>query len=210
MSIQTPRFIDQLERKYHRFGIENLGIYLVVIQAFGFLAISMQPMVAYKFILLPDLLLKGEAWRIFTFLAMPLAFKFWIVFALLFLYMVMQALEQTWGSFKITLYVFLGWLFSVAYSVATGMPIVSFMHMQMSLLFAIATVFPEMEIYLFGLIPIRMWMLGLFYVIVTIMEFVAAPPLMRGYYAVVFANYFIFFGVHHLEQIRRLTRRRGW
>lgn len=210
MSIQTPRFIDQLERKYFRFGVENLGIYLVILQAFGFLAVSMQPMVVYKFILIPDLLLKGEIWRAFTFIALPLSLQFWIIFALFFLYMVMQTLEQAWGAFKTTLYVLTGLVFTVVYSVATGMPVVSFMHMQLSLLFAVAAMYPDMEIYFFGIIPIRMWMLGLFYVGITALEFVSSSPLMRGYYLVVFSNYFIFFGKHHLEQLRQLRRRKGW
>lgn len=210
MSIQTPRFIDNLERRFHKLGIENLGLMLVILQAFGFLAINSAPMVMLKFVFIPELFLHGEVWRAFTFVALPPTADFWIIFALFFLYWVMQILEQTWGPFKTTLYLFTGLALSLAYSLITGYPLVTFMFIQFTLVFAIATHHPEEEIHLMGLIPIRLWMLGIFYFFLMAYYFLVGGWLQRGYILVALSNYFLFFGTEHLYQIKTWMRRRNW
>lgn len=210
MSIQTPRFLDNLERRYHRFGIENLGMYLVILQAFGFLAISAAPMVAYKFVFLPELFLRGEVWRMFTFVALPPTIDFWIIFALFFLYWIMQVLEQILGTFKTTLYLFLSLAISLIYSLATSYPLATFMFTEFTLVFAVVLHAPEEEIHLFGILPVKMWMLGVFNLFLVIYYFVLFSWLGRGFILATFANYFLFFGVHHYRQITGALRRRNW
>jgi len=210
MSIQTPRFIDALERRYHRFGIENLGFALVILQACGFLAIKLEPAVFMKFIFLPKLFLQGEFWRIFTFLAMPLTDSLLIIIALLFLYGIFQTLEQTWGAFKTTLYFLIGVIASVAYSLATGFPIASIMYLEFTLVLAVASLHPMHEIYFWGILPMRMWMLGAFFLFLVVMDFIQGSALLRGYILVVFSNYFLFFGMHNIGQIRYRLKYGRW
>ncbi len=210
MSIQTPRFIDNLERRYYKLGIENLGLILVVMQAFGFLAFQIAPQTAYKFALIPQLLLKGEIWRAVTFIALPLSTGFWIIIVLFFLYSIMQIIEQTWGPFKTTLYFFMGLLLSVAYSIITGYPITTFMPLEMSLFFAVAALYPTTEVLLFFFIPVPMWILAAFQAAVTLYIMIMSDWYTRGYYAVVYLNYFLFFGVHHYQQVQYWLRRRNW
>ncbi|MBN8220396.1 MAG: hypothetical protein J0L53_05705 [Spirochaetes bacterium] len=210
MSIQTPRFIDNLERRYYKLGIENLGLILVVMQAFGFLAFQISPEAAYKFALIPQLLLKGEIWRAVTFIALPLSTGFWIIIVLFFLYSIMQIIEQTWGPFKTTLYFFLGLLLSVAYSVLTGYPITTFMPLEMSLFFAVAALYPTTEVLLFFFIPVPMWILAAFQAVIIVYIMLMSDWYTRGYYAVVYLNYFLFFGLHHYQQVNYWLRRRNW
>ncbi|MBX3720655.1 MAG: hypothetical protein KF713_02345 [Turneriella sp.] len=210
MSIQTPRFIDNLERRYYKLGIENLGLILVVMQAFGFLAFQISPEAAYKFALIPQLLLKGEIWRAVTFIALPLSTGFWIIIVLFFLYSIMQIIEQTWGPFKTTLYFFLGLLLSVAYSVLTGYPITTFMPLEMSLFFAVAALYPTTEVLLFFFLPVPMWILAAFQAVIIVYIMLMSDWYTRGYYAVVYLNYFLFFGLHHYQQVNYWLRRRNW
>lgn len=210
MSIQTPRFIDNLERRYHRFGIENLGFILVILQGCGFLAIQMQPKVFLKFIFIPDLFLQGEVWRLFTFLAMPLTNSILIIIALLFLYGIMQTLEQEWGSFKVTLYLLIGVVSSVAYSLITGFPITSIMYLEFTLVFAVAVMHPNQEMYLWGILPMRIWMLGAFFAFLLALDFVEGNIWKRGYILTVLSNYLLFFTKHHYEQIRIWRRHKHW
>ncbi|MCX7633166.1 MAG: hypothetical protein N2Z22_07535 [Turneriella sp.] len=210
MSIQTPQFIDTLERRYHRWGIENLGLFLVVMQAFGFLAYQISPAAREKFMLAPELLLRGELWRAFTFVALPLSHDFWIVVVLFFLYYIMRLLEETWGAFKTTLYFLIGLVLSVAYSLLTGLIVDSFMPLEMSLFFAVAALYPTAEILLFFVIPVPMWVLALLQAVLLVYLVATSGWLARGYYAVVYLNYFIFFGKHHFNQIQSWLRRRRW
>ncbi len=210
MSIQTPRFIDNLERRYHKLGIENLGLILVVMQAFGFLAYQISPMAKLKFMLIPELVLKGEVWRVVTFIALPLNHDFWIIIVLFFLYSIMQIIEQAWGPFKTTLYFLLGLILSVAYSLATGLAIDTFMPLEMSLFFAVAALYPTTEVLLFFFIPVPMWILAVFQALIVIYLMIISDWIQRGYYLVVYMNYFLFFGTEHLYQIKTWLRRRNW
>jgi hypothetical protein len=210
MSIQTPRFIDNLERRYHRFGIENLGLILVVMQAFGFFAYQISPLAKLKFMLIPELVLRGEIWRVITFVSLPLSQDFWIIIVLFFLYSIMQIMEQSWGPFKTTLYFLVGLLLSVAYSLATGLAIDTFMPLEMSLFFAVAALYPTTKVLLFFFIPVPMWILAVFQALIILYLMLVSDWLQRGYYAVVYMNYFLFFGLHHYQQINAWRRRRNW
>lgn len=210
MSIQTPRFIDNLERRYHKFGIENLGLILVVMQAFGFLAFQISPMAREKFMLIPSLLLQGEIWRAITFVALPLSNGFWIIIVLFFIYWIMQIIEQTWGPFKTTLYFVIGLVLSVLYSIATGLAIDTFMPLEMSLFFAVAALYPRTQVLLFFIIPVPMWILAVFQALIVVYLLIVSDWIQRGYYAVVYMNYFLFFGLYHYTQIKNWLRRRSW
>lgn len=210
MSIQTPRFIDNLERRYHKLGIENLGLILVVMQAFGFFAYQISPLAKLKFMLIPELVLRGEIWRIITFVALPLSHDFWIIIVLFFLYSIMQIMEQSWGPFKTTLYFFLGLLLSVTYSLITGLAIDTFMPLEMSLFFAVAALYPTTEVLLFFFIPVPMWILAAFQALIVIYLIIISDWVQRGYYAVVYMNYFMFFGLEHYTQVKTWWRRRQW
>jgi hypothetical protein len=210
MSIQTPRFIDNLERRYFRFGIENLGLILVVMQAFGFFAYQLSPIAKMKFMLIPELLLRGEIWRAVTFIALPLSNDFWIIIILFFIYSIMQIMEQAWGPFKTTLYFLIGLILSVGYSIATGLAIDTFMPLEMSLFFAVAALYPRNEVLLFFFIPVPLWVLAVFQALIIMYLMIVSNWIQRGYYAVVLMNYFLFFGLHHYGQIKNWWRRRNW
>jgi len=183
---------------------------LVILQGVGFLALKFAPLVILKFVFIPELFLRGEVWRALTFIALPPTVDIWIVFALMFLYWIMQILEQTWGPFKTTLYLFSGLILSLAYSFATGYPLTTFLYIEFSLVFAVAINYPQEEIHLMGIIPLRIWMLGLFYLLIVIYDFAMGGWLLRGYILTVFGSYFIFFGQHHFQELRNYLRRRNW
>jgi len=140
----------------------------------------------------------------------PLSTGFWIIIVLFFLYSIMQIIEQTWGPFKTTLYFFLGLLLSVAYSVLTGYPITTFMPLEMSLFFAVAALYPTTEVLLFFFIPVPMWILAAFQAVIIVYIMLMSDWYTRGYYAVVYLNYFLFFGLHHYQQVNYWLRRRNW
>jgi len=210
MPIQTPRFIDKLERRYYKLGIENLGLILVVMQAFGFFAFQISPAAQYKFALVPQLVMQGEIWRVITFIALPLNTGFWIIIILFFLYSIMQIIEQAWGPFKTTLYLFVGIVLSVIYSLATGLTINTFMPLEMSLFFAVAALYPTNQVLLFFFIPVPMWVLAVLQAVFIVYLMWVSNWLQRGYYLIVYVNYFLFFGLHHYGQIRAWWRRRNW
>jgi len=99
-------WIDRLERKYSRFAIKNLTKYLIIGTAFVFI-ISLFDDFRYIEALLtlePSLVMKGQIWRLVTFVFVPFVGSFWIIFVLYIFYVFGTALERYWGSFRFNLY----------------------------------------------------------------------------------------------------------
>ena len=66
-----------------------------------------------------------------------------------------RALDAAWGAFRVNLYIF-GWMFVVTLgALIFGWPAPG-MFLYQSLLFAFATLFPNEEIYLYMILPIKM------------------------------------------------------
>src|ERR1051326_17105 len=103
---QTPKWIDRFERLMPGLGIPNLALFLCGAQAIGFFLVLSQGARALNLLVLyPDLVIKGELWRLVTFLALPLSLSpIWMVFVLMFMYFIINGIEQEWGDFRTTLY----------------------------------------------------------------------------------------------------------
>ena len=154
---QTPRWIDRLERLMPGLGIPNLALYLVGAQALGLLLALFDQRVLELLILVPTLVLKGELWRLITFLAVPLSLSpLWMVFVLYFIYFIVNGIEEEWGEFRTTLYVLVAGLLTVGFSFAFDFPIFGVRELESTLFLAAATIAPEYQILLFFVIPVKM------------------------------------------------------
>lgn len=65
------RYIDKLERKYGRFGISNLTAIIIGCYVVGYLLEVMQPQILPYLSLEPGLILRGQVWRLVTWLLIP-------------------------------------------------------------------------------------------------------------------------------------------
>jgi hypothetical protein len=206
---QTPRWIDRLERLMPGLGIPNLALYLVGAQIFGFFVVAFDPRNLLLLALVPQFVLKGELWRLVTFLAMPLSLSpLWMVFVLWFLYFIINGIEQEWGEFRATLYVLVAVLLTIAYSFVFNIPITSIVAMQSTLFFAAATIAPEYQILLFLVIPVKMKWLAWVSVAYIVWALIVGAWLERLYLLVMYANYLLFFGPYFAGRLKAFQRRR--
>ena len=109
-------WIDKLERKFGRFGVENLTMYVIICYVVGYFLAYFNPSLLSLLSLEPALILRGQIWRIITWVIYPPSMSnvLWFVIAIVFFYYpIGTSLERTWGSFRYTLYIFSGILFSV-------------------------------------------------------------------------------------------------
>ncbi|MCS6985149.1 MAG: hypothetical protein NZM25_08525 [Leptospiraceae bacterium] len=205
----APNWLEALRKRYGNWGLPNLIWYILVLQIFGMLVIYFIPTGYNKLILDPKAVIEGkEFWRVLTFLAVPIAGDFWIIFALWFLYFVVQSLEAEWGEFYTTFYLAISVLLTIVFSFFTGITISSPEKIYYSLFLAAASLFPEQEVMLFFLIPLAMKWLGLIGGIFLIIDFFNESWYGRLYLLLVFLNYFLFFGKHGLDFVRNLFQRR--
>ena len=109
-------WIDKLERKYGRFAIPNLTLYIVICYVIGFFLEMINPSLIHLLSLDPGMILKGQFWRLFTWLFSSPGSDNVFLFAisiLFFYYPIGTSLERTWGNFRYTLYIFMGLFFTI-------------------------------------------------------------------------------------------------
>ena len=206
---QAPKWVDRLERHLPGLGIPNLAIYLVGAQAIGFLLALYDPMhVVQLLALIPELVLRGELWRLVSFLAVPLfPSLFWTIFGLYFLYFILNGIEEEWGEFRTTLYVLVAVILSIAFSFAFNVPIRSAKELTSTFFFAAATIAPEYQILLFFVLPVKLKWLAWLSAAFIAWELIAGAWLDRLYLLTMYANYLLFFGPYFVGRLKAFYRR---
>ena len=107
-------FLTKLERKFGKYAIRNLPLYLVICYAFGYLMNLFKPEWIYVVNLNPYAILHGQVWRLFSWILVPEETSiFFIIIVLYFYYSLGRSLEKTWGSFLFNLYFFSGCILTV-------------------------------------------------------------------------------------------------
>jgi hypothetical protein len=151
-------------------------IYIIAMNAVVFLMAYLFPElnIVSRLALVPELVLKGEVWRLVTFLFIPMSFHpFWIIFTLYFYYMIGTSLEHEWGAFKFNVYYFIGVLGTIAGAFLGGLGTSTFLNL--SLIFAFAYLFPNYQIMIFFFFPVKIKYLALFYAAGLVFTFALMP-----------------------------------
>ena len=160
------RFIDRFCQKHRGFGIPKLMLIVVLISA-GIFIIGGSGLFSFLSFR-PDLILRGEVWRLITWIFLPLTNNiFFAAIALYFYFFVGSTLEREWGAAKFTIYYIFGIFLNVLYGfimwAATGQPVLIVPNfLNLSMFFAFATLYPEHIVRLFFVIPIKVKWLALF------------------------------------------------
>lgn len=111
--------VKKLEKKFGRFSISKLYLYIIMIIVAGYIFCYMFPSIYYY---LPfsayEVIIKHQYWRLFTWLfTIPYGLEntlnmIFLPINLYFYYFVGRNLEAIFGKFAFNFYVFMGWLFS--------------------------------------------------------------------------------------------------
>ena len=178
------KFIDKLERKFGRFGIPNLTVYIVVCYVIGYALMIVNPSLLNWLSLEPAYILRGQIWRLVTWVLYPPDSSNVLLFALMvlfFYYPIGTSLERTLGTFKYTLYIFSGMVFTILgafilYFILGGNVLVgsvfSTYYISLSTFLAYAMCYPEMQVLLMFIIPIKMKWMAIFYVVIVAYEMI--------------------------------------
>lgn len=202
-------FFEKLERKFGRFAIRDLMKYLVALNVAGFVLGIVGPNMYYEYLCLDVAqILKGQVWRLFTWLVytdhtMP-------ILALIFIYIeyvIGSSLSRQWGAFKFNLFIFTGLFFHIVAAFAVHFIYVSGVipyteyyetlitpsTLYTSIFLAFAISFPDMHFYLYFVIPIKAKILGGIYAIMQVYLFITGNLATKIAIALCFFNVIIFF-----------------
>ena len=205
------RFIKQIERKLEKYAIKNMMIYIVAGNIIVFLAdfIFADFTLSSMLLLSPSRILRGEIWRLVSFIFVPTSHSILNVAITLYLYYIIGiSLENHWGSFRMNQYYLLGMLASVAASFITGFG-VGAQSINLSLFLAFATLAPNMQLLLFFVLPVKVKWLGWIAWVWIAYNLVSVPGIATKILVLVpTVNYFIFFGQTIVKGFHRTGKSR--
>ena len=202
-------WLDKLERKMGRYAIPNLTVYLLAGYVIGFAVWMLMPDLLNWLTLEPALSLRGQVWRIISWVLIPPTSQpISLLFLVLLYYSLGTALERTWGTFRYNVYIFSGLLFTVLavfilyaafyFGVGVELPLssvglISTNYITMSIFLAFAAIYPEMEVYLYFILPIKMKWMALVYVAMAVYYFITGGIATRVAIGASLLNFVIFF-----------------
>ena len=203
-------WVDKLERRYGRYGIPNLTSILVVCQAAVWAVIWFVNQNVWKLLMLNrSMLLRGQLWRLVTFLALPTstdAFSF--LLGAYFLWFIGSALEQHWGDFRYTLYLLLGTAGCILAALITGGCGNGYLYASLFLAFAMR--FPEQQLLLFFVLPIKAKWLGAADGVLLALALITSGWAGRVQILLSLLGFVLFFGGDLLRDLRARYRRAQW
>lgn len=187
-----------LRRKLEKYAIPNLTLYLIICYGIGYLMQYLVP-AGYQYLMLdPFLVLKGQVWRLVTWILIPPDSSniFFVLITLYLYYSLGGLLERIWGTYKYNVYLFSGLLFTIlgafvlcGYSVLmgaqptmyTGLYLLnngsavyfgqfSTYYINMSIFLACAASIPDVQVLLMFIFPIKVKWLGIVYGIILLVN----------------------------------------
>lgn len=208
------KWVNKLERKYGNFCIPHLMMVIIVGQAMVFLASMISPVnLIGKFSLIWPAVTHGEIWRLFTFLFIPQTMHpIGLVLTLYFYYLIGNTLENTWGDFQFNVYYLCGALGAILASVFTGVG--TSYYLNLSLFFAFATLYPDFQVLLFFIIPIKMKYMAMLSGVLCLIDLLFGSWSMRIAILLSLANFLLFFGGDFIRMVKQEARyyktRQNW
>lgn len=194
------KFLRKLERNFGKYAVPNLMYYIILMYGAGIVIDLVMPGLYYQYLCLDAAaILRGQVWRLVTFLICPPSSGIFFNLIAMFLYYSLgTTLERVWGTFRFNLYFFSGILFHIIaafviyFLMGVSVPLTPF-YLNNSLFLAFAATFPQMQFYLYGLLPIRAYWLGIFIGAEFLYEFLFGGLIARICIGLALLNFVIFF-----------------
>lgn len=194
--VATMHWLDKLERKYGRFHIEGLMLYITATMLCIYIMDNFLPLsinISDWIDLSRSQVLQGQVWRLVTFIFLPPASSpVFVLFALYFYYFIGTSLEEVWGSFQFNIYYLFGVIGTIIAGLITGYG--DNTYLNLSLFLAFAQLFPEHQVLLFFFIPIKIKYLAYLDWILFAWSFIVGSWTIRAAIVASLINFFLFFG----------------
>jgi|LAHS01.1.fsa_nt_gb hypothetical protein len=174
-------WLSKMERKFGGRAVPHLSAVIIGCYVVGYILQFINADAAAYMTLEPAYILQGQVWRILTWIIIPpSALNLFTIIMLFFYFSIGTSLERAWGNFRYNVYIFGGFLITIAaaficyfifsaiyggaviFSSGTASPFSTY-YICMSIFLAFAATFPEAQVYLYFVIPIKVKWLGVLY-----------------------------------------------
>jgi hypothetical protein len=189
------RLIDNLDKRFRRYAIPNVTLYLILGQVLFFVFKISGRFILQRVVLVPALALEGEWWRLITFLFIPpLSNPIFAFFAWYLFYLMGNSLEGHWGAFRYNLFLLTGYIVTVTVSFLFPYDSATNLFIGGSVFLAFAFLYPDFELYIFFILPIKIKWLALLTWLSYGYQIAAGPWQTRMFVIASISNFLLFFG----------------
>lgn len=211
--------MKNLRKSFNRFcyanrtkGIPNLMLYISIGTIIVYIMSMIDSSNTLYFALCfdRDLILRGQVWRLFTYVFTYGIGSFNIILvaiSLLCYYSLGRAMENIWGTFRFNLFYFTGIILMDVFAMIFGNR-ADVTYLNLSLFLGYATLYPDAHFLLFFIIPVKAWIFALIDLALTLFDVISLAYLFpyNLFPLVAIANYFLFFGMDVLNLFPRSWR----
>lgn len=203
------KFLNNLERKIGKYAVTNLSLYIIIAYIIGYILMFTGSL---EFISLnPYYIARGQVWRVITWILVPpSSFDLFTIIMLYFYYQIGTALERTWGAFRYNVYIFSGILFTVIGAVGLYLVTTAYgaegvlagslvsrgfstYYINLSIFLAFAATYPNVQVLLFFVIPVKMKWMAYIDAIILAYQFIVSGNAGRIAIVMSLLNFIVFF-----------------
>lgn len=230
--------MSKFEKKFGKYAIHNLTMVLIMCYVAGYVIELMGSAAGNNLLgfltLDPYRILHGQIWRLVTWVIVPPdSLDIFTIIMLLFYYNLGTALERTWGTYRYNVYIFSGMLFTIAgsflcmgvlYLLTGGMATetasvvfysgsyaFSTYYINLSIFLAFAATYPDMQVLLMFVIPVKVKWMGILDAILMVYTVIAGNLFTKFAVVASLLNFVLYFYRLHRSRIspNRCTARRS-
>lgn len=200
--------LDQLQRRFGRWAIPHLTLTLTIALAATFGLRLLWPESTSYFVFYWPLIREGELWRLFSYVILaPPWHPLFAAFGVYLFYLMGNALEHEWGEFRFTLFVLSGWLITTLTAVVVPGVLATNTFLLGSVFLAFAFRYPDFQLYLFFILPVRIKWLALVTWLMYGWTLLTGTISSRIMVLAATANFLLFFGREIITNMRAAKRR---
>lgn len=227
--------MSYFEKRFGKYAIRNISLMLILCYAVGYIIQLINGNFLAYLSLNPYAILHGQVWRLFTWIVIPPeSLSPFTLLMLFFYYSIGTSLERTWGTYRYNVYLFSGMLFTIVgsflwmgleylfaggviesnyaayyFGVLSGM--FSTYYINMSIFLAYAATFPNMQVLLMMIIPIKVKWLGIVYGVMLAYDFIFSGMAIKIVIGSSLLNFVIFFltSRNHIHMSPKQMKRRA-
>lgn len=187
--------LNKLERWLHKYRVKPFFNYIVFAMAGIYLLNLFFPQffLTFRLSLIRESVFNGEVWRLLTFLINPPGGSILqTALTLYFYYFIGTALEARWGARRFLVYYAVGAAAAIIAGMLTGFG--TNLYLNLSLFFAFAIQYPDFQLLLFFILPIKVKWLALLNAVYYVYGFISGTWPLRIAILFSLVNFILFFG----------------
>jgi hypothetical protein len=210
MDDRFPKWLRTIVRKLDFLGVPNLGPLVAAMMVLAAIA-KMTGAPYERFLFDPEMVLQGEWWRLFAFPIPQTLDPLFLILFVAYSYFIITSIEGLWGPGPTTVFILLTYLASIGAAFITGMPVQIWFYILQNLGLAFGTLFPDFEILLFFILPVKAKWIAAFTGALIAYQFLTGGAETKILLAVTLIPYFLFFGpmvVKHVQTRSRIAKNR--